>query len=112
MRHKITFLLVLLLLCAPLVHAWNPAGHIVTGIIAYKELKASHPQSLPLYPLLCSSRESCFAPATSFGESVVVSKGGSDQAGCHGDSAPDAGFNGATLIQAWKRFCWLGQSRS
>ena len=33
--------------------AWNRAGHMVTGLLAYKELKASHPQALaPIMALL------------------------------------------------------------
>lgn len=48
MRHKTTSLLALLtlLLCAPFAQAWNRAGHMVTGAIAYKELKASNPAAL------------------------------------------------------------------
>lgn len=40
------FLVLLLLFCAPAGWAWNRAGHMVTGIIAYKELKATNPAAL------------------------------------------------------------------
>lgn len=47
MRHKTRFFLALLtiLLCVP-VFAWNRAGHMVTGAIAYKELKDRNPAAL------------------------------------------------------------------
>jgi S1/P1 Nuclease len=48
MRLKLSWLplLLLLSLCTPLVYAWNRAGHMVTGILAYKELKASNSKAL------------------------------------------------------------------
>jgi hypothetical protein len=39
------FVLFFLLLLSPAL-AWNRAGHMVTGIIAYKELKANQPPAL------------------------------------------------------------------
>jgi hypothetical protein len=43
-RFVLSFLLLLSLVCPAL--AWNRAGHMVTGIIAYKELKANQPPAL------------------------------------------------------------------
>jgi hypothetical protein len=45
MKKPLVFLLCFLL-CASPVLAWNPAGHMVTGAIAYSDLKANHPETL------------------------------------------------------------------
>lgn len=45
MPRKLIVLFFLLIFCVPVI-AWNRAGHMVSGVIAYKELKASNPTAL------------------------------------------------------------------
>lgn len=45
MPRKLIVLLFLLIFCVPVI-AWNRAGHMVSGVIAYKELKATNPIAL------------------------------------------------------------------
>jgi len=44
---KYLFSILCFLFIAPAAHAWNKAGHMVTGAIAYQVLKAETPEAIP-----------------------------------------------------------------
>ena len=43
---KVIRLLICLSLVVPSSYAWNRAGHLASGAIAYADLKANHPETL------------------------------------------------------------------